>query len=292
MHAVRYLANFAQQNKIALDALVNFYLTHNNEAKLSASIKYLLPIKLELIPIFLSKYRSLKKAKKMWILKYLAETGDPLTLRLFDEELTASSLEKGFLCIRGLGKIKSDEAVKILAKQCKNKEWFIRKKAAEALGETENHNAVRPLLNMSDVTSFQVQAAVIEGISKVGNLIPELIIDSIKNSKIESKINLVKAMGQLKNEAFVEPLIDVLSDSSTLFFSIDALGDLGFKSAIVPLKKILNDKVWFNRLNALEALWKLEAEDIGQIAQKATQDENDMVRNTASRILASINFQS
>ncbi|MEW6711502.1 MAG: HEAT repeat domain-containing protein, partial [Candidatus Riflebacteria bacterium] len=53
------------------------------------------------------------------------------------------------------------------------------------------------------------------------------------------------------------------------------------------LRKLLKDSEWFNRLNALEALAKLNLENIVQIAQECVQDENDMVRNSASRILAS-----
>jgi HEAT repeat protein len=71
-----------------------------------------------------------------------------------------------------------------------------------------------------------------------------------------------------------------------LFFSIDALGDLGFAQAEAPLRKLLKNDVWFNRLNALEALAKLNIQGIVQISSEAMQDENDMVRNSAMRINA------
>lgn len=86
---------------------------------------------------------------------------------------------------------------------------------------------------------------------------------------------------------FLKPLIDELKDRKSMFFTIDALGDLGFAEAEIPLRRILKDAEWFNRLNALEALAKLPLPSLGQIAQEQAQDENDMVRNSAARILAS-----
>jgi HEAT repeat protein len=140
---------------------------------------------------------------------------------------------------------------------------------------------------MIEDESVQVRAAAVESLSKVGNLKPQLLLDKLRNSKGNLKVNLIRAMGQLKNEMFLKPLIDELKDRKSMFFTIDALGDLGFAEAEIPLRRILKDAEWFNRLNALEALAKLPLPSLGQIAQEQAQDENDMVRNSAARILAS-----
>ncbi|MDD2998890.1 MAG: HEAT repeat domain-containing protein, partial [Candidatus Riflebacteria bacterium] len=103
-----------------------------------------------------------------------------------------------------------------------------------------------------------------------------------------TKINLVRVMGQLKNEQFIKPLVEVLKDREALFFSIDAIGDSGFAQAEFSLRRLLKDDVWFNRLNALEALSKLHIAELEQIAVEAAQDENDMVRHSAARILAAL----
>jgi HEAT repeat protein len=99
-------------------------------------------------------------------------------------------------------------------------------------------------------------------------------------------------MGQLKNSKFIEPLVKALQDRNTLFFTVDALGDLGFAEAQTPLKRLLKDDLWFNRLNALEALSKLPIDNLFALAREALKDENDMVRNAASRIIASQNKKS
>lgn len=224
----------------------------------------------------------------MWVLKYLAETGNPESLKLFSEELQAEPLERGLYCIRGLGQIASEAAVEVLKKHIKHPEWFIRKRIVEALGATAKASVIEVLLDTLNDESMQVRGAAAESLSKVGNLNPDLFIKKLEGADKAVKINLARAMGQLKNEKFVQPLIDILKDRKTLFFSIDAIGDLGYAQAEFPLRRLLKDELWFNRLNALEALAKLPIQGLNQIALEASQDENDMVRNSAARILAGI----
>jgi len=284
--SVKALAMMKPSKKVD-DILVNFYFTHEDEVKLFSSIRYLLPRQHTLVHEMLERYRSLNESRRMWVLKFLAETGNDEALRLFSDELDIAPLERGLYCITGLGRIHCPESVAILVKHSKNQEWFLRKRIVEALGHTMQVEAVAPILEMLDDDSVQVRAAAVESLSKVGNLAPDLLLKKLKSSSEHLKVNLIRAMGQLKNEKFLEPLIEELKDRKSLFFTIDSLGDLGFSKAEASLRKLLKDSEWFNRLNALEALAKLNLENIVQIAQECVQDENDMVRNSASRILAS-----
>lgn len=266
--------------------LVDFYLTYDDEAKLFASIRYLLPRRETLVHEMLERYRGLNPDRRMWVLKFLAETENEGAFRLFAEELDTAPLERGLYCISGIGRIRKPESVAALQKHLSNPEWFLRKRIVEALGQTMQADAVAPILNMLDDESVQVRAAAVESLSKIGNLNPGLILKKLKSAAGHVKINLIRAMGQLKNEKFVEPLIEELKDRKSLFFTIDALGDLGFARAEMPLRRLLKDSEWFNRLNALEALAKLPLDNLMQIAQESQQDENDMVRNSAGRIVA------
>ncbi len=284
--AVRALALMKPSRRVD-DILVNFYFNHEDEVKLFSSIRYLLPRHETLVHEMLERYRGLSEDRRMWALKFLAETGHDEVLRLFSEELAVAPLERGLYCISGIGKIRKPEAVSVLVKHMRHQEWFLRKRIAEALGQTMQKEAVEPILEMIDDESIQVRAAAVESLSKVGNLAPDLLLKKLKSANGHVKINLIRAMGQLKNEAFLEPLIDELKDRKSLFFTIDSLGDLGFAKAEQPLRRLLKDSEWFNRMNALEALAKLQLENIVSIAQECVQDENDMVRNSASRILAS-----
>jgi len=283
--AVKALAMMPPSRRVD-DILVDFYLDFPDEIKLSQSIRYLINRQQTLVHELLEKYRSLSSDRRMWVLKFLAETGNPESLKLFSEELQADPLERGLYCIRGIGQIASDASVEILKKHAGHSEWFIRKRIMEALGATGRASAIEPLLGALHDESLQVRTAAVESLSKVGNLNPDQLVKKLEGADRTVRINLVRAMGQLKNEKFVPSLVDILKDRDLLFFSIDAIGDLGFAQAEFSLRRLLKDEIWFNRLNALEALAKLPIQGLTQIAQEASQDENDMVRNAAARILA------
>lgn len=270
------------------ELLIAFLLKFNNEKLLAPGIKYLLPCQQRLVPKLVESYGKLDEERKMWVLKFFAETGNEYLIDLFAEELDRAPLETGLYCVAGLGRIQSDRAVEILARYLTNPEWFLRKRIVEALGQTGRACAIDHLLAMLNDRSAQVQAAAVESLSKVGNLDADKLVKKMADSNQREKVNLIRAMGQLKNEKFVQPLIDNLKEQNMLFFTIDALGDLGCDKACAPLIRLLGHSIWFNRLNALEALVKLKTENIRQLAQEAMNDENDMVRNAAARILDSV----
>lgn len=266
--------------------LADFYLTFKDEVKLSKAIKYLIPLQKHLVPIFTKSYALADEDRKMWLLKYLAETSNKDLVAFFGSELEAHPLERGLYCLAALGRIGTDEAINILNKHLQNPEWFFRKHLVAAYGASDNANAIEPLISFLSDSSQQVQSAAVESLSKIGNKSPETLINKLKSGNRKEKINIIRVMGQLKNKRFLEPLLEILNHKDLLFFSIDALGDLGFKEAEIPLRQLLKNDIWFNRLNALEALAKFNLQGIVQISAEAMQDENDMVRNSAMRINA------
>ncbi len=275
-------------SKPVVDTLSSFYLTFEDEVLLSKSIKYLATYSKELVPIFLEKYPKLNSERQMWLLDYFAFVADERSEKLLIEEYKKYPDEKGIYCIDGLGKLGTDKAVEALSKSLETPEWFLRKHIVTALGVSNNVNAIPPILKALDDSHVLVREAAVKSLSQVGNKNPDLLISSLKTANKQMKSNLVRAMGLLKNEKFVEPLIEVLKDRNSLFYSIDAVGDLGFPQAEFALRRLLKDDVWFNRLNALEALAKLNSRELKTFAQEATEDENDMVRNSASRILVAL----
>ena len=275
-------------SKASIETLSNFYLTFEDEVLLSKSIRYLSTQSKELVPIFLGKYASLPVNRQMFLLEYFSVVADSRVEKLLIDEYNRFPDEKGVYCIDGLGRIGSDNAVNALAKSLETPEWFLRKHIVTALGVSKNANAIPPILKALDDSHVLVRGAAVKSLSQVGNKNPDLLIETLKTAKNQMKSNLVRAMGLLKNEKFVEPLTEVLKDKNALFYAIDAVGDLGFPQAEFALRRILKDDVWFNRLNALEALAKLNSREMKTFAQEASEDENDMVRNSAARILVAL----
>lgn len=272
-------------DKSTIQALAQLFTTSSNEVILGEALKSLADLSGLLCPIFLDAFNSLTHQKKPWILKFLAQAGYQPALPLFEECLTRSPLEFGLFAISGLGNIRSPKAVEILGKFVKHPEWFIRKKVVEALGNCPCSESVSYVIAALSDTFVLVRAAAIESLSKVGHVLPDKIVETLNKSSGELRISLIRAMSQIKHPDFVKPIIAILKDRSTLFFSIDALGEFGEKNAAIPLETFLRDEEWFNRLNALEALAKLPLDDVQKYARQCLKDENDMVRNAATRIL-------
>ncbi len=275
-------------SQAVIDTLSCFYLTFEDEVLLSKSIRYLAARSNELVPVFLEKYPVLKPDRQMWLLNYFSVVADKRAEKLLIDEYVKFPDEKGVYCIDGLGRIGSDNAVNALAKSLDTPEWFLRKHIVTALGVSDNANAIPPILKALEDNHVLVRGAAVKSLSLVGNKNPDLLIKTLKTANKLMKSNLVRAMGLLKNEKFVEPLTEVLKDRNALFYAIDAVGDLGFPQAEFALRRLLKDDVWFNRLNALEALAKLNIRGLKDFAQEASEDENDMVRNSASRILVAL----
>ncbi|HEY9072260.1 MAG TPA: HEAT repeat domain-containing protein [Candidatus Ozemobacteraceae bacterium] len=270
----------------AYGALTEFLLTCPDEVKLAAAEKVLAPVADILSPELLKRYDALDVPRKAWILKFLAEAGAVQAMPRFIAALEQDPLGVGLYGVKGLGRVGTGEAVAVLDKHLAHPEWFLRKRIVEALGQAKSPNAVPALVRALTDPSVQVRSGAIEALSKVGHLDIPLLIDRLEKGNRDLKVNLIRVMGQVRDRRLIEPMVRTLSDRSMLVFSLDALGDLGFAEAAGPIERFLTDKEWFNRLNAIEALGKLPLPNLYEMAERLLEDENDMVRNSARRIMA------
>lgn len=284
--SLKGLAQFP--NREALQALIDFILKSPDWIYFSGAIRYLVPKAAEAVPVFLELFPKLGNDRQAWALKFLAETGDERALELFETVLAREPLKLGLFCIHGLGKIGNAEAVKKLSDNMNHEEWFIRKRVAESLGNSKCKECLPPLIKALTDVSVQVRAAAVESLSKVGGLDLDVLVKEMEKGSHDLRVGLIKVAGQIRDPRLVNPLVRTLTDRTTLFFSIDALGDMGFPQAAPALEPFVHDAEWFNRLNALEALGKLHLPNIRDIAEKCLEDSNDMVRNAATRILANL----
>jgi HEAT repeat protein len=288
--ALRAIAGFPGAESINI--LTDFLFKASDWVYFTPVLRVLAPRAGELVPFFLQRFDSLPKDRQAWVLKYLAETGDARALDLFARTLAADPLQMGIFSIVGLGRIGTPDAVKALAGSLTHEEWFIRKRVVDALGNATCRDAIPLLLRGLIDPSLQVRAGAVESLSKVGSLDLDALIGALDKAGHDLRIGLIRVYGQIHSDRLVRPLISTLTDRSTLFFSLDALGDLGFAEAAPALEAFLNDESWFNRLNALEALGKLQLPHIRQLAEKCLEDSNDMVRNAAERIMAQFQGQA
>ncbi len=281
--ALRALARIDRPE--AREAILEFFLTARDEVQVSSSIRILEGLSGFLVPRLLERFPRLDQARKAWVLKFLAETGAPAALEVFSQTLASDPCALGLFCTKGLGRIGTPPAVEALTRHLGHREWFLRKKVVEALGQAKAVEAIPPLITALTDASVQVRAAAIESLSKVGRLAPRQMIEAFGRAGHVQKIGLIRAMGQIGDRAFLPVLVAALENRNLLFFGLDALGDLGQPEGADALRPFLKDAEWFNRMNALEALAKLNPPTLADLAQTCLQDPNDMVRHAAARIL-------
>ncbi|MBF0545447.1 MAG: HEAT repeat domain-containing protein [Candidatus Riflebacteria bacterium] len=281
--AVKALA--LRKSSEAVRGLKDFFLSTNDEVQLSAAIRYLLPLSEQFGAEFILNFPKYPIVRQIWILKFLSETKLKEALPIYTKAIKEEPEILGIFAIAGLGSLGDENSVKALAEVVKHKEWFLRKRAVDALGQCRLSSAIPPLIRALSDSTIQIRTAAIESLSKIGHFDLDCLIKEIVTDDHYQKIGLIKVFGQIKNEKLVDPLIKTLLDRSTLFFSLDAIGDLGNVKAVPHLIPFLKDIEWFNRLNALEALGKIKPQNLKEIAQPCLEDPNDMVRNSAHRIL-------
>lgn len=282
--AIKSLMTFA--TPAAYTALKDFLLKCPDEVKLAAAEKVLAPVAGLLSPELLKEYGRLGIDRQAWVLKFLAEAGAAQAFPQFVAALEKDPLGLGLYGVKGLGRVGTEEAVGVLEKHLAHPEWFLRKRIVEALGQAKAPNAVPPLVRSLIDPSVQVRSGTIEALSKVGHLDIPYMIGQLNTGNRDLKVNLIRVMGQIHDRRLLDPMVKTLSDRSMLVFSLDAIGDLGFAEAASAIEPFLKDGEWFNRLNAIEALGKLPLPNLYKLAETLIEDENDMVRNSAKRIMA------
>ncbi|OQA04848.1 MAG: PBS lyase HEAT-like repeat protein [bacterium ADurb.Bin374] len=282
--AIKALMTFG--TPAAHKALTDLLLKCPDEVKLAAAEKVLAPVADLLSPELLKEYGRLGIDRQGWVLKFFAEAGTVQAFPHFVAALEKDPLGLGLYGVKGLGRVGTKEAVDVLERHLSHPEWFLRKRIVEALGQAKAPNAVPPLVRSLIDPSVQVRSGTIEALSKVGHLDIPYMIGQLNTGNRDLKVNLIRVMGQIHDRRLLEPMVKTLSDRSMLVFSLDAIGDLGFAEAAPAIEPFLRDGEWFNRLNAIEALGKLPLPNLYRLAETLIEDGNDMVRNSAKRIMA------
>jgi HEAT repeat protein len=255
--------------------------------------------------------------------KYLKKEGLPNILfdklgRYINEELELHSKRINVNIGSQFEGIESEIKSIILALD--DKDWTIRKNAAEALGASGNINAIPFLIETIDDLDEDVRVSVIKSL---GNLISkiqeieilsqydnftnyrqqeeasfkevqkliELLITSLGDSKKNVRNATADAILQIGEIATIPLIKHIQSDSEYIKLGIiRILGEIGKDDSIVPLLKVLkNDLDPYIKWSASEALTKFKThEKLVDYLIYYLKDKSEVVRWHATEILGSI----
>jgi len=117
----------------------------------------------------------------------------------------------------------------------------------------------------------------------------EGLIGALKTDNTLFKNAIAKALGDIKCESAVEPLLELLKDDHSKVSGIKALGDIGGESVVLPIINMLNDKDGEVRSTAVNALGQIKDKRAVEELIKALETDTDVnVRRLSAIALGDI----
>jgi HEAT repeat protein len=193
-------------------------------------------------------------------------------------------------------------------------DWAVRREAVVTLGEMGDQRCVEPLVRALQDGDWQVREAAVEALGMVGSPAVEPLMKLLRSW--DHRKFAIRALGKVKDERVLEPLIAQLRSDEFAEDATEALVDLGVpavprlvtalkdkeenirKQAIIalgrikspealdPLIEMLKDTDWFARLTAVAAIEKIGEERGREAIKSLLQDPDLVVKMRVERILA------
>jgi HEAT repeat protein len=185
----------------------------------------------------------------------LGEMGDercvePLCKALYDGDWQVREV-----AVEALGQIGSP-AVEMLIKMIRD--WDVRKYVIMALGKIRDERVLDPLLLQLRSDEFKDDAT--NALVELGEPALERLVKALKEKDEMVRKQAVLALGRIKHNGAVDPLIEMLADADwftrlTAAAALEAIGDPRGRDAIKPLTKD-PDMVVRMRVERILAKWK------------------------------------
>lgn len=160
-------------------------------------------------------------------------------------------------------------SVEPLIQALKDKNWYVRVAAVEALGKIGDARATEPLIQawMDDEyessssscsrlpMQWEISKKAAEALGKIGEPAVVPLIHALKYRKSDSALEVLKTLGKIS----VEPLIQALKDEHRVVRKSAAvvLGEIGDKRVVEPLMQALKDNNYEVREAAAMVLGKI-----------------------------------
>ncbi len=242
----------------------------------------------------------------------LGKLGDPRAVEPLLSYLDSSDQRTRMQALMALGQLKDERAVEPLLEVLRNETRENVFGVINALGEIGDPRAVEPLLAMldngwarenalmalSNIPDPRAIQVVIDSFgeeeenrwrwSRAGYRLAQLgepalapLISSLRNQSPLVRANAAQALGQMKDERVVDPLIKTLAEDESEQVRAKAafsLGWTGDQRAMDPLTAALNDPSDQVRKSAVNGLGALENEQLIDVLVTALDDDSAEVR--------------
>lgn len=185
----------------------------------------------------------------------LGEMGDERCIEPLCNALRDGDWQVREVAIDGLGQIGSP-AVEMLIKLLRD--WDVRKYAIMALGKIRDERVLDPLMAQLRNDEFKDDAT--SALVDLGEPAVERLVKALKDKDENIRKQAVLALGRIKHNDAIDPLIEMLGDKDwftrlTAAAALEAIGDERGRLAIKPMMKD-PDMVVRMRVERILAKWK------------------------------------
>lgn len=163
-----------------------------------------------------------------------------------------------------------------------------RIRAAEALGNSANSEALPELTRVMRQDHWDVSEVAIKAIARLGKPSIPVLLESLGDSRPFIRWEAAAGLGQIADSSTAETLAKALGDSNAVVRSTaaEALGRVGGPAAVSGLQEALKDKEGSVRQAAIAALGSLAAKEAIPALLQKLNDEDRLVKRTAIEVLA------
>jgi len=187
-----------------------------------------------------------------------------------------------------LGELGDVKAIEPLVKALQDEDEDVRKCAVIALEKIGDKRAVVPLVKALQDDFFKCREYAAEALGRIGDKSAvQPLIKSLQDVDVDVRVNAAEALGLLGDKRAVGPLIGALEDEteSVRINAAMALGKLGDKKAIAPLHRALENQTIDIQPVLFGALFLLGEESYSAEIIKSIENSNTDVRKHAAEIL-------
>ena len=240
-----------------------------------------------------SKTRALEEAIKKWI----SNEKHSIELNSLIKDLDdTNGINRPRHAAHALREFEDKKAVKALIKCLKNKDLFIRRKAAISLGYIKDESSIKPLIKSLNDVDPSVRDNAVWSLSEMGEISINPLIDALSNkdkyvrSGAASSINRMELLNKFAN--LNNGIIAALGDEYNVVRrrTINTIEKLNHKDNVITnsLIKTLEDKDLFVKQNSLITLGKIGNENSIEYIIKARTDEDSRIHEAAEQAWSSL----
>ncbi|MBR8837738.1 MAG: HEAT repeat domain-containing protein, partial [Stigonema ocellatum SAG 48.90 = DSM 106950] len=190
-----------------------------------------------------------------------------------------------------LGEIKDSQAVAALIQALNDEDSDVRYSAANALGEIKDTQTVAALIQALNHEDYYVRRIAAEALGKIKDTqTVAALIQALNHQYSDVRSRAAYALGEIKDSQAVAALIQALNDEDSHVRSraADALGEIKDTQAVAALIQALNHEDYYVRYSAANALGEIKDTQAVAALIQALNDEDSHVRRIAAEALGKI----